>query len=608
MVRSLVIGASLLLALEAQAQNLYTNPGFETNTTGWKAETQTGNTAVLSQAAAAAHSGSFGARVVVSAVDDGTNWHVQLKGPEDWTATTGMEYHLTFWAKADASRPIHIAAQDGASNNYGYNTGSDCALTTAWKLCEITYKADVSGLGELVFSVFAGSQVGTYDFDDFTLTAASGVLPATISVPAKSAWESKVHRNLFAELGKSQADIDAKVNAAFAQLFEGDADLETVFYAVGTDMGFIKDVNNNDIRSEGQSYGMMIAVMMNRQDIFDKLWKFAKTYMQHASGDRQGYFSWKLPATAPFAALDQNPAPDGEEYFAMSLFFASKRWGDKTGELAYSVEANAILKAMVQKTANATIVPMMNPEHKMIEFSPTVGGSGYTDASYHLPAFYTLWSKWAAEDQSFWAAAADTSRAFFKRACHATTGLTTDYQDYDGTPKQTSFNEFSHVFSDDSWRVAMNIGMDYSWFAVDPWQISQSERMLNFFDGKGAYKSRYSQDGVTEVADYQSEGHVAMNAVAALASNDAVAWNFVDALWKKPISSGQYRYYNGLLQMMALLHCSGKYVIWGNYDPNAVSVLPRKSQSQKRTLQLRFRDGAIQIEGLNRHVNGAALR
>jgi oligosaccharide reducing-end xylanase len=218
---------------------------------------------------------------------------------------------------------------------------------------------------------------------------------------------------------------------------------------------------------------------------------------------------------------------------------------------------------MVQKVPNSSVVQIMNPTHKMVEFSPAAGPERFTDPSYHLPAFYELWSRWASQDKAFWKAAADTSRVFFKRACHPVTGLATDYQDFNGTPKTTSFNANSATFNADSWRVAMNIGMDYAWFRADDWQVTQSVRLLNFFNGKGAYKSAYSQDGATALVTYQSEGHIAMNAVAALASNDTIAYKFVNALWAKPISTGTYRYYNGLLQMMALLHCSGKYVIWG---------------------------------------------
>ncbi len=36
----------------------------------------------------------------------------------------------------------------------------------------------------------------------------------------------------------------------------------------------------------------------------------------------------------------------------------------------------------------------------------------------------------------------------------------------------------------------------------------------------------------------------------------------VKALWETPVPTGRYRYYDGMLQMMALLHCSGKFRAW----------------------------------------------
>jgi len=49
---------------------------------------------------------------------------------------------------------------------------------------------------------------------------------------------------------------------------------------------------------------------------------------------------------------------------------------------------------------------------------------------------------------------------------------------------------------------------------------------------------------------YQSSGSMA---------GYSTARPFVQALWDLPIPSGQYRYYNGVLHMLALLHTSGKF-------------------------------------------------
>jgi oligosaccharide reducing-end xylanase len=53
-----------------------------------------------------------------------------------------------------------------------------------------------------------------------------------------------------------------------------------------------------------------------------------------------------------------------------------------------------------------------------------------------------------------------------------------------------------------------------------------------------------------------------MNAVAALAATDERAGAFVDALWDTQIPSGKWRYYDGMLYALALLHASGHFRIY----------------------------------------------
>lgn len=57
-----------------------------------------------------------------------------------------------------------------------------------------------------------------------------------------------------------------------------------------------------------------------------------------------------------------------------------------------------------------------------------------------------------------------------------------------------------------------------------------------------------------------------MNAVAAIASTNANRKDFVEALWKAPVPSGIYRYYDGMLYMLGLLQVSGNFRI---YSPAA---------------------------------------
>jgi oligosaccharide reducing-end xylanase len=267
--------------------------------------------------------------------------------------------------------------------------------------------------------------------------------------------------------------------------------------------------------------------------------------------------------------IDANPASDGEEWFVMALFFAAARWGNGEGIYNYEAEANTILHTMLHKDEDESrlATSMFDPKTKMIVFVPKRGlDSMFTDPSYHLPHYYELWARWADNDNDFWREAASVSRAFWQTTAHPTTGLMPNYAEFTGEPKP--YGDYGEFFGADSWRNAMNVAVDYAWFAADPWQIEQSNRLLDFFhhQGMGVYTDKFPIDGSVSLSPYHSEGLVAMNAVASLAATTPKTWEFVEELWNLSIPSGQYRYYNGLLYLMALMHLGGEFQI---YDPTA---------------------------------------
>ena len=75
----------------------------------------------------------------------------------------------------------------------------------------------------------------------------------------KSAAETGKYRNYFKELGYSQKEIDKKIADAFHEVFESE---RRAYFEVGDSMAYVADVKNRDVRTEGQSYGMMVAVQM----------------------------------------------------------------------------------------------------------------------------------------------------------------------------------------------------------------------------------------------------------------------------------------------------------------------------------------------------------
>jgi len=285
--------------------------------------------------------------------------------------------------------------------------------------------------------------------------------------------------------------------------------------------------------------------------------------MQHTSPDLKYFFAWQLRKDG--SIIDRTPASDGDEYFAMALLFASKRWGNGTGIFNYEAEAHYILDAMLHQSDDGQGYNLINKNANQVVFCPTAGNYDFTDPSYHLPGFYELFALWGPErDRETWKKVAETSREFFKKTVHPTTGLNPDYANFDGSPKYVSWGQEHVDFRYDAWRTVCNSAFDYAWFAKDPWAKTYADRLQDFFvkQGRTTYGGCYTLDG-RQLNNDHSPGLVAMNAVASLAATKEQAYDFVEDLWKLSAPSGKYRYYDGCLLMFGLLHCSGNFRIWG---------------------------------------------
>ena len=369
-----------------------------------------------------------------------------------------------------------------------------------------------------------------------------------------------VYRNLFREIGKTDAEIAAKVDGAIHDFFFGDSTIRG-YDTLGTDEAYLLDSGNGDVRSEGMSYGMMLAVQAGLRPEFDRLWNFARRRLRHADGDLAGFFAWQ--ANPDGTVRDPGPAPDGEQYFAMALFFAWKRWGDTT----YRAAADDILQHMLHQERWAPrlsgVTPMFDPERKLVVFTPRGPGTTFTDPSYHLPAFYELWARWAREDNDAWREIARASRAFLRSAANPETGLFPDYARFDGTPF-APWGGGHDQFRADAWRVIQNIAVDQYWFGQEPAAVREANLVQRFFGRQGlaTYGNMFTLEGRPLAPDH-SPGLVAMNAVASLVATGPRALEFVRELWFVPPTRGRWRYYDGCLYVLGLLHAAGRYRMIG---------------------------------------------
>ena len=416
----------------------------------------------------------------------------------------------------------------------------------------------------------------------FLIIIAAAIAAVSCSHGLKEPWskggfETGQYRNVFKEMGYSEKEIDAKLDAIYKEVFEGP---DKVYFEVGDSLGYVSDIKNYDARTEGMSYGLMIAVQLDKKDVFDRIWRWAKKYMQYQEGPMKGYFAWSLATDGTIKG--RGPASDGELYFITSLIFASNRWGND-GDINYLAEAQNILNCSWEKDGSeAGIMPFINKEHHLITFTPDGGGVNYTDPSYHLPAFYEVWARWADDGRAdFYRECAKASREYLHKSIDPETGLNSDYNNYDGSNMTRGFGRFvmKPSFRYDSWRVPMNMALDYSWACADKeWQNNYANTIQNFFYSKGidTFADQYNVDG-TDIENpmragqgsYQgtgtrhSVGLVATLAAASLAADHDIAIEFAQRLWdseNKPYEDGYFdAYYDGILRLFAFMHLSGHY-------------------------------------------------
>ena len=377
------------------------------------------------------------------------------------------------------------------------------------------------------------------------------------------AYQTGIYRNVFKECGYEETASTERLEQTFETIFYG-TEAERFYHEAGDDMAYLEDTGNHDVRTEGMSYGMMVCVQLNKKAEFDRLWKWVRTYMYIPEGPCRNYFAWSCSTDGTHNA--EGPAPDGEEYFAMALFFASARWGDGEGIFAYSKEAKAILRECIHKgEPGHPGEPMWDPSNHLIKF---VTNMDFSDPSYHLPHFYELFAENTEEgDREFWKQAAAASREYLHKACHKETGLSAEYADYDGTPHaghQEIFGRHDWYYSD-AYRTIANIAMDHLWYDKDPWQTEIANRLQKFY----CEEQREHWDGVFLIDGTRLEEKalhpvaiVAVNAQAALAADGSHVKECVDRFWNTPLRTGDRRYYDNFLYLFAMLALSGNYRIY----------------------------------------------
>lgn len=180
--------------------------------------------------------------------------------------------------------------------------------------------------------------------------------------------------------------------------------------------GRVVDTGNGGVsHSEGQGYGMLLAVAFNDRRTFSRMWDWTRKNLRRP-GDN--FFAWLWTPEGGGKIQDPNNASDGDLLIAWALLRAFERWGD----LEYQREAGIILTEFQQKSVVATgLGPQMIPGQIGFE----VDGGVVLNPSYVVfPAYKELVSTFPAP---IWQQLIESGDALIERSRFGEWGLTANW-------------------------------------------------------------------------------------------------------------------------------------------------------------------------------------
>lgn len=146
--------------------------------------------------------------------------------------------------------------------------------------------------------------------------------------------------------------------------------------------GQVVDPDTGVTTSEGQSYAMLRAALMNDEDAFKGIWLWTQHQLQHRLEDDLISWQWK-----DGKQLDSANATDADLDIALALIFASKTFDN----VSYLADAKKLLDAIWTQT-----VVLVNGTYYLLPSEKTLAtrGDGYLlNPSYFSPAHYRVFAE-----------------------------------------------------------------------------------------------------------------------------------------------------------------------------------------------------------------------
>jgi len=204
----------------------------------------------------------------------------------------------------------------------------------------------------------------------------------------------------------------------------------------------IEDTYNGRCVSEGVAYGMLLAVNMNDQDAFDRLWAY---YNAHLNAN--GVMNWETATCGE--VWGQNGAADAELDAAMALIQANARWGG-----GYATDATTLITAIRDhetETCDGRII---------LKPGDAWGGcsdNGQINPSYFAPGYYRAFAAFVPAQAQHWNDMVDDTYELYDIMQARMGGLLPDWCATDGS------DWYGGEYWWEACRVPWRVATDYCW-------------------------------------------------------------------------------------------------------------------------------------------------
>jgi len=311
----------------------------------------------------------------------------------------------------------------------------------------------------------------------------------------------------------------------------------------------------NSSNSEGIAYGMEIAVYMDDQATFDKLWQYEQIHR-----GANGLMEWEIGPSG--STIGGGAASDGDEDMAFALVMADKKWGGQ-GSLSdtYLNHAKKVIDLIWQHEVDHGRNDVLKPGDQFAT-------GEVINISYFAPAYYRIFgqvtgktAEWGRTVKATYDILEATLNAANKNASN---GLVPAWSTPAGVPQAPAGSGHPIHHQLDSCRTPFRIAQDYCWFN-EPRALAYLQKISAFYAGVGAANivDGYNLDGTVfqgaslHLAAFVGGAGVGAMAVPQHGKLRDEAYSLL-AAWQ-PLIGGSL-YYNESWSVLSLLMMTGRFV------------------------------------------------